>query len=128
MLHVFAIEVLLKLGVGLALVLIPLTTIKVLGLPRSETAFWPRLLGATLIGLSAALYMEARLTGGKGLALAGANRGGDGYLGVVTGEELAPYAAAAALLFHERVLDRPAEPCRQLRGEDSGSLLPARIR
>ena len=33
---------------------------------------WPRLLGATLIGLAATLYMEFRLTDGKGLALAGA--------------------------------------------------------
>jgi hypothetical protein len=71
-LQVFAIEVLLKLGVGLALAIMPFTVIKLLGLPRSEGGFWPRLLGATLIGLSAALYMESRLTDGKGLALAGA--------------------------------------------------------
>jgi hypothetical protein len=70
-LQIVAIEVLLKLGVGLALVVMPATVSKVLGLPRSEVGFWPRLLGATLIGLAAAIYLEARISGGKGLALAG---------------------------------------------------------
>ena len=72
MLQLYAIEILLKLGVGLTLALAPRTAIKLLGLPRAETSFWPRLLGATLIGLAVACYVEARVARGKGLALAGA--------------------------------------------------------
>jgi hypothetical protein len=65
------IETLLKLTAGLLLVLAPLSTIKLLGLPRSETAFWPRLLGALLIGLACSLYLEGRAPGSHGLGLAG---------------------------------------------------------
>jgi hypothetical protein len=37
-------ETLLKFVPGLLLALAPLTTLRVLGLPRPETGFWPRLL------------------------------------------------------------------------------------
>ncbi len=65
------IETLLKLAAGLVLVLAPLSTIKLLGLPRTETGFWPRLLGALLIGLAGALYVEGSSPGSQGLGLAG---------------------------------------------------------
>lgn len=65
-------ETLLKLIGGGLLLLLPLTTIRALGLPRSDSGFWPRLLGAVLIGLAGAFYLEDRFPGSKGLALGGA--------------------------------------------------------
>jgi hypothetical protein len=65
------IETLLKLAAGLVLVVAPLGTIKLLGLPRTETGFWPRVLGAVLIGLAGALYVEGRTPGSQGLGLTG---------------------------------------------------------
>lgn len=66
------IETLLKLSGGLVLVLAPLTAVKVLGLPTTDSAFWPRLLGAVLIGLAAALFVEGRFGGTpRGLGVAG---------------------------------------------------------
>jgi hypothetical protein len=65
------IETLLKLAAGLLLVLAPLAAIKLLGLPRTETGFWPRLLGAVLLGLAVAVFIEGRAPGSQGLGLAG---------------------------------------------------------
>lgn len=64
-------ETLLKLAGGAVLVLFPLTTIKLLGLPPAATAFWPRLLGAVLIGISAATFIEGAWEGSRGLGMAG---------------------------------------------------------
>jgi hypothetical protein len=65
------IETLLKLAGGLVLVLAPLATIRLLGLPRTETGFWPRLLGFVLIGLAGALFVEGSQPGSRGLGLLG---------------------------------------------------------
>jgi len=65
------IELVSKLAAGLILVAVPLTAIKVMGLPRAPTAFWPRLLGGVLIGIAAATYMDASVRLGHGLSLAG---------------------------------------------------------
>jgi hypothetical protein len=65
------IETLLKLVPGLLLVLAPLTTLRVLGLPRPDTGFWPRLTGALLVGMAGALFVEGAQSG-RGLGLAGA--------------------------------------------------------
>jgi hypothetical protein len=64
-------ETLLKLAGGAALLLAPLTIIKILGLPPSANSFWPRLLGAVLIGLSAATFIEGAWEGSRGIGLAG---------------------------------------------------------
>ena len=64
-------EILLKLAAGTALMLLPLATIKVLGLAPSPTGFWPRVVGALLIGISAALFVEGAWEGSRGLGLAG---------------------------------------------------------
>ncbi len=64
-------ETLLKLAAGALLVLAPLTSIKMLGLPPSGSTFWPRLLGAVLLGLSAATFIEGRWEGAHGLGMAG---------------------------------------------------------
>lgn len=65
------IETLLKFSAGLLLVLAPLTAIKLLGLPASGSGFWPRLLGAVLIGLAGALFLEGSVPGSSGLGLGG---------------------------------------------------------
>jgi hypothetical protein len=63
-------ETLLKFVPGLLLALAPLTTLRVLGLPRPETGFWPRLCEALLIGIAGALFLEGT-SRGHGLSLAG---------------------------------------------------------
>lgn len=65
------IETLLKLCAGLLLVLTPRTTIKLFGLTPAESGFWPRLLGAVLIGMAGALYLEGGWPGSSGLGLGG---------------------------------------------------------
>lgn len=64
-------ETLLKLAGGSALLLAPLTTIKLLGLPPSASGFWPRVLGVVLVGLAAATFVEGAWPGSRGLGLAG---------------------------------------------------------
>ncbi len=64
-------ETFLKLAAGLVLVAAPGTAAAVLGLDRPGTGFWQRLLGAVLLGLAAATFIEERLPGSKGLGLAG---------------------------------------------------------
>jgi hypothetical protein len=65
------IETVLKLAGGFVLLVTPGLAIKVLGLPRGDT-FWPRLLGAVLIGIGGACYIGGAVPGAKGLGLAGA--------------------------------------------------------
>ena len=62
------IEACLKLGTGLALVAAPRTLARLFGLPSADQPFWPRLLGALLIGLGVASLLEVRMQGGLGLA------------------------------------------------------------
>ncbi len=64
-------ETLLKAGCGLALVAAPISVIRLLGLSNPGQAFWPRLLGALLIGCGAAAYIEGAWAGSRGLGLAG---------------------------------------------------------
>ena len=71
MIQLLWIELVTKLAVGLVLLAVPLTAIKVLGLPRPPTAFWPRLLGGLLLGLAAATFMDTNVRLGHGLGLGG---------------------------------------------------------
>ncbi len=64
-------ETVLKLTGGLALVLVPGLVIKILGLPPAERNFWPRALGAVLLGLAAGTFIEGSLENARGLGLAG---------------------------------------------------------
>lgn len=64
-------ETLLKLTGGILLLLAPLTTIRALGLPSTASGFWPRLVGALLIGIAAGAYIEGAWAGSRGLGLAG---------------------------------------------------------
>ena len=65
------IETVLKLSGGLVLLLIPLTACRIFGLPKPQTGLWPRLLGAVLVGLAGATYIEGA-SGKHGLGMAGA--------------------------------------------------------
>ena len=65
-------ETTIKLATGLLLVAAPLSTLRLLGLARPPSGFWPRLTGAVLLGLAAATFIEIRLPGSRGLGLYGA--------------------------------------------------------
>lgn len=64
-------ETLLKATGGVLLLLAPLTTLRAFGLPSTATGFWPRVVGALLIGMAAAIYIEGAWPGSQGLGLAG---------------------------------------------------------
>jgi thiol:disulfide interchange protein len=66
------VETLIKILAGLPLLAAPITTAKLLGLPSPGTALWPRLLGAVLIGLGLAAYIEGSNSRSNGLGFAGA--------------------------------------------------------
>ena len=63
-------ETLLKFSAGILLALAPLSTLRVLGLPRPDTGYWPRICGALLLGIAGALFLEGT-SRGHGLGLAG---------------------------------------------------------
>ena len=64
------IEIIVKGATGGLLLLFPRTLARVLGLPAVTETFWPRLLGATLLGLAAATFLEGQAAK-SGLGLAG---------------------------------------------------------
>lgn len=59
-------EVLIKAVAGLTLFLVPLTAIRITGLQKPETGFWPRLLGAVVIGIAAAAFVTLNFPDAKG--------------------------------------------------------------
>lgn len=63
-------ETLIKFFPGLFLTLAPATTLRLLGLPRSDSAFWPRICGVLLVGVAAAVFLEG-MSIGHGLGAAG---------------------------------------------------------
>jgi len=65
-------EIILKGGTGLALLLIPKAVTRVLGLPPFGSSFWPRALGSVLLGAAIAILLGAWLARANGLGLAGA--------------------------------------------------------
>jgi len=52
------IEALLKFGGGLLLLFMPISSARAIGLPHGNIGLWPRLVGALLIGIAAAIYLE----------------------------------------------------------------------
>ena len=89
-------ETLLKLVPGILLALAPLTTLRLLGLPRPDTGFWPRLCGAMLVGLAGALFLEGT-SRGHGLGLAGTiviNLCGGAVLATLLVLDLGPHSTA----------------------------------
>ena len=69
--QLYWLEAILKSSAGLLLIAAPVTTAKLLGLPHGNVGFWARLLGITLIGIAAAIYIEATQPSGRGLGFAG---------------------------------------------------------
>ena len=59
-------EIALKGGIGLALMLMPLTALRALGLHRPDFGFWPRLAGALLLGIAAAVVIFIELPNARG--------------------------------------------------------------
>ncbi|MGE0769728.1 MAG: ABC transporter permease [Hyphomicrobiaceae bacterium] len=64
-------EMALKAVSGALLLFFPRSLARILGLPPVGETFWPRLLGALLIGLGAATFLEGQLATRNGLGLAG---------------------------------------------------------
>jgi len=64
-------EVLLKGSVGLMLALIPGSVARLLGMPASGSGFWPRLVGALLIGIAGALLLQGSFPNVRTIAPAG---------------------------------------------------------
>ncbi len=56
---------------GALLILAPGLTIKLIGLPKSDGNFWPRMLGALLLGLAIASLLQGTLRAQGGLGLTG---------------------------------------------------------
>ena len=69
--QILLLETFIKLGLGTLLLLAPLSTASLIGLHRPPTSFWPRLVGGLLIGLAAAIFIEIRMSGSRGLGLYG---------------------------------------------------------
>lgn len=65
------IEMVVKGVAGGLLLLVPRTLARVLGLPSAAEPFWARLLGAMLLGLAGATFLEERLATQSGLGLGG---------------------------------------------------------
>jgi hypothetical protein len=65
------IELVVKCVAGALLALFPRSLARVLGLPVPAETLWPRLLGAVLLGLGAATFLEGQLAARNGLGLAG---------------------------------------------------------
>lgn len=51
--------------------LAPLTVCRVFGLPRPTSGFWPRTLGAVLIGHAGGLFLEGAVSNVHGIGLGG---------------------------------------------------------
>jgi len=65
------VELALKGGVGLCLFLFPITTARVFGIPHGQVGVWGRLVGALLIGIAAAVWVEHDVKNVSGLGLGG---------------------------------------------------------
>lgn len=59
-------EVVLKAAAGLTLLLIPLTALRIAGLQRPDTGFWPRLVGGIILGIAIAVYITLQFPEARG--------------------------------------------------------------
>lgn len=66
------VEIALKASAGVLLLVAPRLVARGVALPALASAFWPRLLGAVLIGLVAAIFLPAYFGRGNGLGIGGA--------------------------------------------------------
>jgi len=77
-------ETLLKGGIGLVMLFTPLTAAKLAGLPHGNTAFWPRLFGAALLGIAAAFAFEGYTKLNSNISATGIGLGGAVIINFVT--------------------------------------------
>lgn len=78
-------EIFSKAGFGLLLLIVPLTSLRVLGLDRPSTGMWPRFVGGWLVGIAASVFLALRFPDVKG------GLGNGGLIAI-------NFSAAAALL------------------------------
>lgn len=72
-LRLLEVDAILNLVLGIALLLVPRQTIDFFGLPPADTVFYVTVLGAVLLGIGIALWIERRNDDDwRGLGLAGA--------------------------------------------------------
>lgn len=64
-------ETVLRLTGGIVLLILPHASARVLGLPAPQALLWPRLLGASLVGMAAATFLEGAFANASGLGLGG---------------------------------------------------------
>jgi hypothetical protein len=68
------VDAIVNLAIGILLLLVPLGTAEIFGVPRSNLDFYPTILGAVIFGIGVALLIERYGYGSniRGLGLAGA--------------------------------------------------------
>lgn len=59
-------EIIFKGAIGAAFLAVPLTLIRIAGLQKPETGFWPRLAGALLAGIAAGVFITLRFPEAQG--------------------------------------------------------------
>ncbi len=64
-------ETLIKGAIGLCLLLSPKMIIRLFALPDASAAFWPRLIGALLLGLAGVIFMSGAKLIDDGIGLTG---------------------------------------------------------
>lgn len=69
--QVLQFELALKGIAGIALLIAPITTARLVGLPHGHVGIWGRLLGIALIGIAGAIYIEHDVKSVEGLGLGG---------------------------------------------------------
>jgi hypothetical protein len=64
-------ETVLKASVGAALLLAPGLVATICGLPPATVAYWPRIVGALLLGIAAGVYLDAVAPAMGGIGIGG---------------------------------------------------------
>jgi hypothetical protein len=59
-------EVALKAAAGLTLIIMPLAAIRLVGMERPASGFWPRLLGAVVLGIAAGVFITLQFPDAQG--------------------------------------------------------------
>jgi hypothetical protein len=77
-------ETLLKGSIGLMMLMMPITSAKLAGLPHGNFAFWPRLFGAALLGIAAAFAVEGYTQLNANISARGLGLGGAIAINLVT--------------------------------------------
>lgn len=59
-------EVFLKAAAGLTLLLMPITAVRIVGMERPTSGFWPRVVGAIILGIALAVLISLMLPNARG--------------------------------------------------------------